>query len=248
MVTQERIDRQSVELLDAVGLYESRVDYYRLKRVFDFVCASLLLVLLSPLLLFVSLLVILDSKGPIFFTQTRIGSKWVWDNQHVNWRKEYFTCLKFRTMIQNADEQVHRSYIKAYIHNDEQGMNQIQGGETNIKKLIHDSRITRIGCYLRKFSIDELPQLWNVFRGDMSLVGPRPDVPYALEEYLPWHHQRLNAKPGMTGLWQVTVRCSSSFTDMVLLDVEYINKQSFWLDLKILLKTPLVVISCKGAM
>jgi lipopolysaccharide/colanic/teichoic acid biosynthesis glycosyltransferase len=113
--------------------------------------------------------------------------------------------------------------------------------------LTEDPRVTRLGKFLRKSSIDELPQLWNVLRGDMSIVGPRPPIPYEVEMYKPWHRKRLMAKPGLTGLWQVTARSSADFDEMVRMDIWYIEHQSLWLDLRILLKTPLSVMSMEGA-
>jgi len=130
---------------------------------------------------------------------------------------------------------------------DKQRMADLQGGETQIRKLTHDPRITHLGRILRISSLDETPQFWNVLKGDMSLVGPRPAIPYEVEMYKPWYRRRLETKPGITGLWQVTARCSADFEESVRLDIHYIEEQSLWLDIKILLKTPLAVISCKGA-
>jgi lipopolysaccharide/colanic/teichoic acid biosynthesis glycosyltransferase len=137
--------------------------------------------------------------------------------------------------------------MKAYIRDDGKGMAELSRGDEKVLKLQRDPRVTRLGWVLRRTSVDELPQLWNVLMGSMSLVGPRPPIPYEVEMYQAWHHQRLEAKPGMTGLWQVTARSSVSFDRMVDLDVQYVESQSFWLDMKILLKTPLVVLRGHGA-
>jgi lipopolysaccharide/colanic/teichoic acid biosynthesis glycosyltransferase len=123
----------------------------------------------------------------------------------------------------------------------------MQGGDTQIRKLVNDPRVTRIGRFLRKSSIDEIPQFINVVKGEMSLVGPRPAIPYEVEMYKPWHCRRLETIPGITGLWQVTARSLVDFDEIINLDIQYIDQQSFWLDLKILIKTPKAVLFCKGA-
>jgi lipopolysaccharide/colanic/teichoic acid biosynthesis glycosyltransferase len=163
------------------------------------------------------------------------------------WRQVTFKCFKFRTMVSNADQSLHKSYIKALINNDTESMAALQGEDTQIRKLTRDPRITRLGKILRKSSIDEIPQFINVLRGEMSLVGPRPAIPYEVEMYKPWHFRRLETKPGITGLWQVTARSSCDFDEIVTLDIQYIDQQSIWLDLKILLKTPIAVLFCRGA-
>jgi len=150
-------------------------------------------------------------------------------------------------MVCNADSSLHKSYIKALINNDCKSMAALQGEYTKIRKLTHDPRVTRLGKILRKSSIDEIPQFFNVLKGEMSLVGPRPAIPYEVEMYKPWHYRRLETKPGITGLWQVTARCTADFDEIISLDIQYVDQQSFWLDLKILIKTPLAVLSCKGA-
>ena len=147
----------------------------------------------------------------------------------------------------NADPSIHKEYFKALIENDEAKMTALQGAPTQPRKLVNDARLIRPGKILRKLSLDELPQLWNVLIGDMSLVGPRPAIPYEVEMYAPWHMRRLEAQPGLTGLQQVTARCIAEFDKQVQLDIDYIKHQSFWLDIKIILKTPLAVISTKGA-
>ena len=150
-------------------------------------------------------------------------------------------------MHHNADVSVHQAYIKALIDNDHEQIHALQGDTSSIHKLVHDLRITRPGRLLRKFSLDELPQLINVLRGDMSLVGPRPAIPYEVDMYKPWHLQRLEAQPGITGLQQVTSRSAADFDEQVRLDIEYVNRRSFWLDIKIILRTPFVIISTRGA-
>jgi lipopolysaccharide/colanic/teichoic acid biosynthesis glycosyltransferase len=210
-----------------------RAVYLATKRALDVVASAVLLALTSPLLLLIAALVKLGSSGPVFFEQVRVGQ----------WMKP-FTMLKFRTMYVNVDETLHQQYVTWYINSSGDG----KPGQTEVFKLTHDPRITPIGRLLRKTSFDELPQLWNVLRGDMSLVGPRPPIRYELEQYQPWHCRRLlDAKPGITGLWQVTGRSRTTFNEMVRLDLRYARTCSFWTDVKILLATPSAVISGKGA-
>jgi lipopolysaccharide/colanic/teichoic acid biosynthesis glycosyltransferase len=224
-----------------------RLNYHLSKRFIDLVFAVLALIVFSPLILIVAILIKLDSPGPVFFIQDRVGVRRRVFNKTIYYEMITFRCYKFRTMICNADPSLHKSYVKALINNDCQGMAALQGEDTKIRKLTHDPRITRLGRILRKSSIDEIPQFINVLKGEMSMVGPRPAIPYEVELYKPWHYRRLETKPGITGLWQVTARCTADFDEIVRLDIQYVEKQSFWLDMKILLKTPLAVLSCKGA-
>jgi lipopolysaccharide/colanic/teichoic acid biosynthesis glycosyltransferase len=152
-------------------------------------------------------------------------------------------------MRTDIDARLHQKYMEAYISGDEAKMSELQPDVKSAKsyKLSGDPRITRMGKLLRRLSLDELPQLWNIIKGDMSLVGPRPPIPYEVEKYERRHLDRLAALPGLTGLWQVSGRCETTFEEMVQLDLEYIEKQSIWLDLKILLKTVPAVITAKGA-
>jgi lipopolysaccharide/colanic/teichoic acid biosynthesis glycosyltransferase len=202
-----------------------------IKRGLDILCSLTLLLLLVPLIALIAILVKLGSPGPALFRQVRIGQT-----------MKPFTMLKFRTMYVGVDHRVHHQFVSAFIKGGE------MSGGAGFFKLTNDPRITPIGRILRKTSLDELPQLWNVLRGDMSLVGPRPPLPYEIEEYKPWHRRRLlEAKPGITGLWQVAGRSRTTFDDMVRLDLRYAGSRSLWIDLKILLATPAAVISGKGA-
>ena len=208
--------------------------YDVLKRGLDVVGSLTLLAVLAPLMLVIAILVKCSSRGPVLFKQSRIG-----------WMMKPFTMHKFRTMVANADPKVHQDYVSAFI---EAGNNGHEAATNGLYKMTRDPRITRIGGLLRKTSLDELPQLWNVLRGEMSLVGPRPPVPYEVDKYGSWHRSRiLEAKPGMTGLWQVTGRSTTTFDEMVRLDIRYARERSFWTDVKILLATPAVVVSGKGA-
>jgi lipopolysaccharide/colanic/teichoic acid biosynthesis glycosyltransferase len=206
----------------------------RVKRVMDIAGSALMLIVCLPLFAIIALGVKLTSEGPILFRQDRIGQY-----------GRRFTFLKFRSMRANNDESVHKEYVKQLIAGVADRV-QTNGSGEGVFKLAGDKRITPIGKFLRKTSLDELPQFINVLRGDMSLVGPRPPLPYELAAYQTWHRRRvLQVKPGITGLWQVTGRSRVRFDDMVRLDLRYAISWSPWLDFKILLRTPGAVI--KGA-
>ncbi len=224
--------------------------YLVLKRWLDIVGAATLLTLFSPLMLVIAILIKLDSPGPALFAQDRVGSTVRGKGGKRSWQTCPFTLYKFRTMYQNSDSNRHQAFVRALIHKDYETLSALQGkpGESSSKfKMVNDPRVTRVGRFLRKTSLDELPQLWNVLKGDMSLVGPRPAIPYEVDMYSPEHVQRLAAKPGLTGVWQITSRSSVDFDRMVELDVWYIENQSFWLDLKILVRTPYIVLVGRGA-
>ena len=206
------------------------------KRTLD-IAGSLTGLLLLGLLFFVIAVAIrLTSQGPVLFRQVRIGQY-----------GKPFLFLKFRSMYLDNDPSLHREYVKALIQGSAE-RKPVSGAAEGIYKLTRDPRITRLGALLRKTSLDELPQLWNVLKGDMSLVGPRPPIPYEVQAYETWHRRRvLEAKPGITGLWQVKGRSRVSFDEMVRLDVRYAMTRSLWLDLKILLETPRAVILGSGA-
>jgi len=194
-----------------------------IKRVMDVIISLLLLLLLSPVFLFTAIAIKLESKGPILFCQTRSG---------LNGRK--FTLYKFRSMIVGAE--MKKKYLEK--------MNEMDGPVFKIK---HDPRITTVGRFIRKFSIDELPQLFNVLKGDMSIVGPRPPLPIEVEMYELWQRRRLSLKPGLTCIWQVSGRNNINFERWMEMDLEYIDNWSIWLDIKILLKTFFVVLFGYGA-
>ena len=204
-----------------------------LQRLFDIVFALTLILLLSPILLGVALAVRTESRGPAFFRQRRVG-----------YREKEFTLFKFRSMRVDADPQGHQEYVTALIKGEGQNPN---GGRENLYKLAVDNRITGVGRWIRRWSLDELPQLFNVVRGDMTLVGPRPAIPYEVAEYPSWYRERFSVKPGLTGYWQVSGRSERTYEEMVRLDIEYAQRRSLGLDLSILVKTPWVVLSRKGA-
>jgi lipopolysaccharide/colanic/teichoic acid biosynthesis glycosyltransferase len=202
-----------------------------LKRGLDVLGSTALLLLLLPVYAVVGALVKLTSEGPIFFRQDRIGRM-----------GHPFKMLKFRTMYLNSDSAIHQKYVTDFINSSD------RLAKDSVFKIVSDPRVTPLGRILRKTSLDELPQFWNVLRGDMSLVGPRPPLAYEVQQYKPWHYRRVvEAKPGITGLWQVTGRSRTTFDDMVRLDLRYARTYSVWTDVKILLATPRAVISGKGA-
>jgi lipopolysaccharide/colanic/teichoic acid biosynthesis glycosyltransferase len=208
----------------------------RIKQAMDIVGSVLLLILCTPLFLMIALAIKASSKGPVFFRQQRVGQY-----------GRYFTFLKFRSMRTDNDPSVHKEFATRLIAG-EIAHNLSNGNGKITYKLTNDKRITRVGKFLRRSSLDELPQLVNVLKGDMSLVGPRPAMPYELAAYQTWHRRRvLEVKPGITGLWQVTGRSSVRFDEMVRLDLQYATSWSPWLDLKILMRTPRAVIGGAGA-
>ena len=202
-----------------------------LKRGLDLSISVLALLLLSPLFAVLAVAVKFSSRGPALFRQTRLG--------HYG---KPFSFLKFRSMYTNSGSAVHEQYVAKFIAGER------AESRNGIFKITDDPRVTPVGRILRRTSLDELPQLWNVLWGEMSLVGPRPPLSYEFERYACWHRRRvLEVKPGMTGLWQVQGRSGTSFDEMVRLDLRYARRQSLWLDLKILWQTPGVMLSGKGA-
>ena len=206
------------------------------KKFIDLTGSLLALIVLAPLFVGIAIAIKLTSEGPVFFRQKRVG---------LHGRP--FTFLKFRSMLVSCDHAIHEEYVKQFIAGSastEQGSN----GKGRVYKLTTDPRITPIGNFLRRTSLDELPQFINVLIGDMSLVGPRPPIPYEVNKYDIWHRRRfLSVKPGITGLWQVTGRSKTTFDEMVRLDLRYARSWSLGLDLVILLQTPLAVFKGEGA-
>jgi exopolysaccharide biosynthesis polyprenyl glycosylphosphotransferase len=205
-----------------------------LKRALDFMIAALALIITAPLFLLIAFLVKRSSPGPILFVQERLGKD-----------GRLFAFYKFRTMVHNSDDALHRQFAAMFINGNSAG-DERGSKRRRVYKMRQDPRVTPIGCWLRRTSLDELPQLFNVLKGEMSLVGPRPPIPYEIEHYQPAHLERLKATPGMTGLWQVSGRSTVPFEEMVRLDVHYINNWSLWLDVSILLRTLPVVIQGTG--
>lgn len=231
----------SSQFLEETSLYEtlrkksrfSRLDSFA-RRGLDLVVSSVGLILVSPLCLLISALIKLTSKGPVLFRQGRLGK-----------HGRVFTFLKFRTMYHNCDQNLHKDYVTGLI---QRNAKKHEKNGRSYYKMTNDPRVTPFGHLLRKTSLDELPQLINVLRGEMSLVGPRPAISYEVEEYQNWQLRRiLEAKPGITGLWQVSGRSTTTFDDMVRLDLRYVENQSIYLNFIILFKTLKAVLSMKGA-
>ncbi len=221
----DRVTIQELRGTPLIGLRQNRIKgaNYWLKRILDITLVLLTLPLWGTLSLVIALLIKLTSRGPVIYCQTRIGR-----HGHP------FEFLKFRTMVVNADE------LKAQL------MDQ-NDGTGPMFKMKHDPRVTRVGRFLRKYSLDEIPQFWNVLRGDISLVGPRPAIPEEVFQYETWHRRRLEVMPGITGLWQATGRSDTSFDEMVRLDIYYAEHWSLWLDIRILLATIPSVVTGRGA-
>jgi exopolysaccharide biosynthesis polyprenyl glycosylphosphotransferase len=216
-----------LESIDGVGVYSlangpDRALGLVAKRIIDVVGSGILMLVLAPLMALLALLVRLDSSGPILFRQDRVGLQ-----------GRTFTMIKFRSMCCDAEQQVADLRV----------LNAING---HAFKLERDPRVTRLGRFLRRTSLDELPQLWNVLHDQMSLVGPRPPLPCEVADYDIWHRRRLSMKPGMTGLWQIGARREPEFDHWVEKDLEYIDSWSLWLDLKIMVRTPLAMLSGEG--
>ena len=239
----EKGDKSSLGRLTNAELYpdlferdEERKFPRLVKRLMDIAGSFVALILCCPLFVLISLAIKLTSKGPILFKQERVGRY-----------GSRFTFLKFRSMECDNDARIHREYVKRFIAG-EADPSRVSQTQNAVYKIQSDPRVTRAGKFLRKSSLDELPQFINVLKGDMSLVGPRPPIPYELEGYQIWHRRRLlESKPGITGLWQVHGRSRLKFDDMVRLDLQYAKTWSLWLDIKILLRTPKAILFGAGA-
>lgn len=212
---------------DRISVNESKVHgryiYHSIKRSFDFLASAVALIVLSPLFLYLAIRIKHDDNGPVFYSQERIGHN-----------GKNFKMWKFRSMVVNADQMIDQLADQ----------NEIDGAMFKIK---NDPRITKIGQTIRKYSLDELPQLYNVLMGDMSLVGPRPPLPREVEQYSDYDMQRLEVMPGCTGLWQVTRRNEADFDEMVWLDIMYINHSGILEDLKLMFRTVGVIVHPNGA-
>ncbi len=219
--------------------------YFAVKRLVDIVGSLVGLVMLAPFLVFMAITIRLDSSGPALYKQERVSARRKKTANGEEWETITFNCYKFRSMYTDSGDTEHRAFIQAFIENDYDKMAEIKGESSEEFKLTHDPRISRVGRIIRKASIDELPQLWNVLKGDMSLVGPRPAIQYEVDLYKSWHHKRLKSKGGLTGLWQVKGRGSVEFDKGIRQDIWYVEHQSLLLDLWIMIQTPLVMFKGK---
>jgi exopolysaccharide production protein ExoY len=234
---------------DAGGGQPSRVvrhhvEYAQVKRCLDVLLASALIIVTAPVLALVEVMIVLDSGRPVFYRQQRVGARRVRRGGRTEWLETRFRIVKFRTMVPDADSSpVHQRFVESFV------AGELADHETpdDTFKLRDDPRVTRVGRVLRATSLDELPQLFNVLAGTMSLVGPRPVPPYETALYKPHHRERLAALPGITGPWQVHGRGRVSFEEMIKLDIEYVRQQSLWRDLSLLLRTLPAVLSKRGA-
>jgi lipopolysaccharide/colanic/teichoic acid biosynthesis glycosyltransferase len=224
------VDSSNILDLSVIGLREDW--QFVVKRLVDIVGAIFGIIIFSPLMLIIAVAIKLTSKGPILFLQERTG-----------YQGKKFPFLKFRSMHTDNNESLHREYVRKLIQGDHNEIN--MGSEDQpCYKIKNDPRVTPLGKILRKSSMDELPQFFNVLMGQMSLVGPRPPIPYELDNYQSWHMKRvLNVKPGITGLWQVKGRSLTTFDEMVRLDLKYARSWDLWLDFKILFSTFKVVLT-----
>ena len=212
----------------------SKYMYKLSKGILDRVAAFFLIVILSPVLAIITLAIKLDSSGSAIYRREQVG-----ENNRI------FIAYKFRTMKSNNSDSEYKNYLAKYIL--ENAPYTVDENGQAVYKVVEDPRVTRIGSLLRKTNLDELPQLVNVLKGEMSIVGPRPDIPYAVAMYKDWHKKRLNAKPGITGLWQVCHRKGIPFEGMVRLDIDYIKQRSLLLDIKIMLKTVVTILTKDGS-
>ncbi len=219
-------------LIKKPRVYPNNQGYQIAKRILDISICILSTPVFFPLMLLCAIAIRLDSTGPILFIQERVGKG-----------GRRFRMYKFRSMYVSQDNEKCRSYMKSYIRGELTNCDQ----EQNIYKPASKEQITRVGRLLRKISVDELPQLINVIKGEMSIVGPRPNVPWEVEEYRPWHHERFEVLPGITGLAQINGRSCINFISLVRYDIEYIEKQSLVLDLKILWWSATTILKGKGA-
>jgi lipopolysaccharide/colanic/teichoic acid biosynthesis glycosyltransferase len=227
----------------AVTVDGERQLYFLCKRLIDITLSGLVLLFLLPLMAIIAVAIAVDTPGPVLFVQERVGVRRRSAGGRTCWYSQKFRFYKFRSMIAGADQSVHAEHVRAFVD----GRLDAADASHGTFKLTHDPRVTRVGRILRRTSLDELPQLFNVLKGDMSLVGPRPVPAYEVARYRESDAERLAAIPGITGLWQVKGRSQVPFAEMIRMDREYVRNQTVWLDLKILLATIPAVLSGRGA-
>jgi lipopolysaccharide/colanic/teichoic acid biosynthesis glycosyltransferase len=235
--------RQSSLPVIALTVDGERELYFLCKRLIDFVLAAVLLLPLLPLMVIIAVAITLDTPGPVFFVQERVGARRRSAGGRTQWNVRTFAFYKFRSMVAGADQSLHAEHVRTLA----EGRLDPGDGANATFKLAHDPRVTRVGRILRRTSLDELPQLFNVLKGDMSLVGPRPVPTYEVAQYRGSDAERLAALPGITGFWQVRGRGEVTFAEMIRMDREYVRNQTVWLDLKILIATIPAILSGRGA-
>jgi lipopolysaccharide/colanic/teichoic acid biosynthesis glycosyltransferase len=233
----ESVDEYATASVQNIDGYQKKPFYEIAKRVQDFFMAMIAVILLMPVWLIIALIIRLTSEGPVIYKQT----------QAVGRYGKPFTMYKFRTMYTNLGDAIHRDAVARFMQGEALGMREDNGKKIPVYKLTNDPRVTPIGVLLRKTGLDEAPQFFNVIKGDLSLVGPRPALKYEFEEYTERQKERFLVLPGITGLYQVTARSQVPFEEAIEIDLEYIRRRSFLLDLKIILKTPWVLITGMGA-
>lgn len=229
-------------IAERTGLTYELITYHYAKRLLDLTLVCLSIPLLLPIMLMVAVFIKLDSKGAVFYRQERVGAKRVIRNGKIEWETATFKIWKFRSMFANTDDAIHQAHVQAWINGE------LENDDVEAKaKVKNDPRITRVGRFIRKTSLDELPQLFNVVTGQMSIVGPRPVPAYEVAQYEPEHYERLEALPGLTGLWQVLGRGIVSFDEMMTLDIQYVRTRTLVQDIMIIVKTVPAVLSGSGA-
>jgi exopolysaccharide biosynthesis polyprenyl glycosylphosphotransferase len=229
-----RQQTEQLEGVDGIAVRERSALEKAVKRLIDIVASLIVLIVGAPFLLAIGLLIKLTSRGPVFFKQKRIG-----ENGGV------FSLYKFRTMKPDSDDSIHREFTQNYIRG-QMGQSSLDEDRNNLYKIVHDPRVTGVGSFLRKTSLDELPQFINILKGEMTIVGPRPPLEYEYEHYDEWHKLRLKVRPGLTGLWQVSGRSTVPFHEMVMLDLYYIEHWSLMMDVKIMIRTIPVMLAGTG--
>lgn len=220
------------------------VGYLLFKRTIDAVIAFIALMALSPIIIIAAIAIRLDSPGPALFHQKRVGARWRIEEGQVVWTPAEFSVFKFRSMSANSDSKIHEEHVRAFYKGAISLDDHDHGAPAKIKS---DSRVTRVGALLRKTSLDEIPQFFNVLRGEMSIVGPRPVPPYEVEMYEDWHRERLNALPGITGLWQIKGRGRVSADDAIRMDIAYVRQPNLLSDAWIIIATIPALVFGQGA-
>jgi lipopolysaccharide/colanic/teichoic acid biosynthesis glycosyltransferase len=225
-----------------IGPPSVRTRYLLLKRAIDLILSAMLLIIACPIMLLSAILIKLESDGPAIYIQQRVGARYRRERGRIVWELCLFPCYKLRTMRKDSDPEIHKEYLRRFRNG---GLEDSPKGA--LFKLSQDRRVTIVGQWLRKSSLDELPQLFNVIKGEMSLVGPRPVPVYEVELYDRPHYDRLAARPGITGVWQVYGRSRVTFEQMVAMDSGYVRQSSLMFDFKLLVMTIVSVVSSKGA-